>query len=125
MINNDRIVPITAVDLISMYGLILKAAAAAASGTAPTALAATNMAGDFVQSTNSAIVIASEPVASFTFDSSVTAGTVYFVPAYDYTGFSKTGATITTAGVDVEADGRTLYSATLASGTVTFAKVGF
>lgn len=125
MINNDRIVPITAVDLISMYGLILKAAAAAASGTAPTALAATNTAGDFVQSTNSATVIASEPVASFTFGSSVTAGTVYFVPAYDYTGFSKTGATITTAGVDVEADGRTLYSATLASGTVTFAKVGF
>lgn len=34
MINNDRIVPITALDLISMYGLILKLAAS----TAPDAL---------------------------------------------------------------------------------------
>lgn len=125
MINNDRIVPITAVDLISMYGLILAAAAAAASGTAPTKIDATDTAGDFTQATNSATVIASEPVKAFTFGSSVTAATVYFVPAYDYTGFTKTGATITPAGVDVVADGRTLYSATLSSGTLTFAKVGF
>ncbi len=121
MINTDRIVPITAVDLISMYGLILKLAAS----TAPTALAATDTAGDFTQSTNSATVLASEPVKSFTFGSSVTAATVYFVPAYDYAGFTKTGATLTEAGATVQADGRTLYSATLSSGTLTFAKVGF
>lgn len=125
MINNDRIVPITAIDLISNYGLILAAAAAAASGTAPTKIDATDTAGNFTQATNSATVIASEPVKTFTFGSSVTAATVYFVPAYDYAGFAKTGATITPAGVDVVADGRTLYSATLSSGTLTFAKVGF
>lgn len=121
MINNDRIVPITAVDLISMYGLILSLAAE----TAPTAIDATDTAGDFVQSTNSSTVIASEPVKSFNFGSSVTAGTVYFVPAYDYTGFSINGTTATTAGDTVSADGRTLYSATLSSGTITVAKVGF
>lgn len=121
MINTNRIVPITAIDLITMYGLILKLAAS----TAPTALNATDTAGDFTQSTNSATVLCSEPVKSFTFGSSVTAGTVYFVAAYDYTGFTKTGATLTTAGVDVVADGRTLYSATLSSGTLTFAQVGF
>lgn len=120
MINNDRIVPITAVDLITMYGLILKVG-----GVSVTALDATDTAGDFSQATNSETVICSEPVASFTFGTSVTAGTVYFVPAYDYSGFTKTGATLTEAGDTVNADGRTLYSATLASGTVTFAKVGF
>lgn len=124
MINNNRIVPITAIDLMTNYGLILAAAAAAASGTAPTKLDATDTAGDFSQTTNSATVLCSEPVKTLTFGSSVTAATVYFVPAYDYKGFTKTGATITVSG-DVDADGRTLYSATLSSGTLTIAKVGF
>ena len=121
MINTDRIVPITAVDLISMYGLVL----AVGLDSAPTKLDATDTAGDFSQTTNSATVIASEPVKTFNFGSSVTAATVYFVPAYDYAGFTKTGATLTPAGVDVVADGRTLYSATLSTNTLTFAKVGF
>lgn len=121
MINTDRIVPITAVDLITMYGLILKLAAS----TAPTALAATDTAGDFTVSTNSATLLANEPVKSLNFGSDVTAGTVYFVAAYDYTGFSINGTATTTAGATVEPDGRTLYSATLADGTVTIAKVGF
>lgn len=121
MINNDRIVPITAVDLLTMYGLVL----AVGLDSAPTKLDATDTAGDFSQTTNSATVLCSEPVKSFNFGSSVTAGTVYFIPGYDYAGFTKTGATLTNAGVDVVADGRTLYSATLSSGTLTFAKVGF
>ena len=124
MINNDRIVPITTVDLISMYGLILAASAAAASGTAPTALDAMDTAGDFAQSTNSATVLASEPVKTLNFGSSVTAATVYFVPAYDYAGFTKTGTTLTVTGT-VAADGRTLYKATLSTNALTIAKVGF
>ena len=121
MINNDRIVPITAIDLISMYALILKLAAQ----IAPTALDADDSEGDFTQATDSATVICSEPVKSLNFGASVTAGTVYFVPAYDYSGFAINGATVTTAGDAVDPDGRTLYSATLASGAVTVAKVGF
>lgn len=121
MINQDRIVPITAIDLISMYGLVL----ALAANTAPTALAATDTDGDFKQDTNSATVLCSEPVKTFGFGDGVTAGTVYFVAAYDYSGFTINGAATTTEGVTVEADGRTLYSATLADGAVTIAKVGF
>lgn len=120
MINQNRIVPITAVDLITMYGLILKVGSISV-----TALDAVDTAGDFSQTTNSATVLCSEPVKEFTFGATVSAGTVYFVPAYDYVGFKKTGATLTEAGVTVDADGRTLYSATLSSGTLTFAKVGF
>lgn len=121
MINTDRIVPIQKIDLISMYGLILKLAAS----TAPTKLTSATIEGDFSQETNSATVICDQPVKSLNFGSDVTAATVYFVPAYDYEGFTKTSATITTAGADVVADGVTLYSATLSTNTLTFAKVGF
>lgn len=125
MINNDRIVPITVIDLISMYGLVLAAAAAAASGTAPTKLDAVTTDGQFEQGTNSATVLCSEPVKSFDFAATATAGTVYFVPAFDYSGFTLAGVATATAGATVEADGRTLYTATLSSGTITIAKVGF
>lgn len=121
MINNDRIVPITTVDLLTMYGLILTLAA----DTAPTALAADDTEGDFTQATNSATVICNEPVKSLNFGASVTAGTVYFVPAYDYSGFLINGTATATEGVTVNPDGRTLYSATLASGDITIAQVGF
>ena len=121
MINNDRIVPITVIDLITMYGLILKLAAA----TAPTALAADDTAGDFTVSTNSATVLADEPVKTVNFGSGVSAGTVYFVPAYDYVGFSINGTATATAGATIDANDSTLYSATLADGTVTIAKIGF
>ena len=123
MINDARIVPITAVDLISMYGFVLAAAAAAASGTAPEKLAATDVA-TFEVDTNSKTYIASEPVKSLNFGSSITAGTIYFVPAYDFEGFTKTGATLTVTG-DVDPDSRTLYAATLSTNALTIAKVGF
>lgn len=122
-INDARIVPITSLDLISMYGIILSAAVAAASGTAPEKLAATDTA-VFDVSTNSKTYIAAEPVKKLTFGSSITVGTVYFVPAYDYEGFEKTGATLTVTG-DVDADGRTLYAATLSTNALTISKVGF
>lgn len=118
MINNDRIVPIQNVDLITMYGLILKLAA----GTAPSELEATSPA-VFEQSTNSATVLCDEPVKALNFGSSVTAATVYFVPALDYKGFTKTSATLTVSGTVVP-DGATLYSATLSTNALTIAKVG-
>lgn len=123
MINTKRIVSITATDLITNYGVILAAAAAAASGTAPTKLSVGNTAGVFAQSTNSATVLCDEPVKTLTFGSSVTAATVYFIPAYDYAGFEKTGATLVVSG-DVNKDGSTLYKATLSTNTLTIAKVG-
>lgn len=120
MINSDRIVPVTAIDLISLYGLIIKAA-----GPTLTAVNAKTVDGQFDVETAANALICSEPVKSLDFASSLNSATIYFVPAYDYKGFTKNGAAVTKAGVDVVADGRTLYTATLSTSTVTFAKVGF
>ena len=118
MINTNRIVPVTKTDLLTIYGNVLKIA-----NVSVTALAASDI-GVFEQDTNSATVICAEPVQSLNFGSSVTAATVYFIPAADYKGFTKTSATLTVSG-DVVADGSTLYTATLSTNTLTIAKVGF
>ena len=124
MINNERIVPVTATDLLSLYGLILKQDSNNASLAK---LDAVDTAGDFQIKSGSAPLIASEPVASCDIDataSSVSACTLYFVPAYNYKGFTIDGAKVTPTG-NVDADGRTLYKAVLGSGAITITKVGF
>ena len=123
MINANRIVPVTAVDLISLYGLILLQNS---NNSSLAKLSAINP-GEFQVTTNSATLIANEPVKTLDFDStasSVSAGTVFFVPAYDYVGFSIDGAKVTPTG-SVDPDGRTLYKAVLATGAITITKVGF
>ena len=124
MINNDRMVPVTATDLISLYSVIL---AQNSNNSSLAKLAASDTEGNFQIKTNSAVLIADEPAVSIDFDataSSVSAGTVYFVPAYGYKGFTIDGVAVTPTGA-VVADGRTLYKATLATGAITIAKVGF
>lgn len=124
MINTDRIVPVQATDLISLYGLILLQDS---NNSGLTALDASNI-GEFQITSGSAPLIADEPAKVIDIDataSSVSACTVYFVPAYDYKGFTVDGAAVVTAGATVNADGRTLYKATLSTGTITIAKVGF
>lgn len=116
MINNARIVPVTATSLIDIYGLILKDVSSIEK------LSATDPA-VFSQTTNSKTVLCDEPVSEFNFGSGVTAATVYFVPALNYKGFTKTSATLTVTG-DVAADGFSLYSATLSTNALTIAKVG-
>lgn len=118
MINYDRIVPVTQVDLLTLYGNTMKLA-----GTTVTALEADEI-GTFVMSSGSGNVLANEPVKSFDFASGVTSAKLYFIPAYDFEGFKVAGSPVTPTG-DIIADGRTLYTATLASGAVTIAKVGF
>lgn len=125
MINSDRIVPVTATDLITLYGLILKQDTTNNSTLA--ALNALNVEGDFKITSGSAPLLASQPAKSIDIDataSSVTAATIYFVPAYDYKGFTIDGSAITPTGT-VDADGRTLYKAVLATGAVTITKAGF
>lgn len=124
MINNDRIVPVTATDLISLYGLILTMNS---SNSGLTALDAEDVTGTFQITDGSNPLIASEPVSTCDIDattSSVSAATLYFVPAYDYSGFTIDGAAVTPTG-SVNADGRTLYKAVLATGAITITKVGF
>lgn len=119
MINTNRIVPVSRVDLLTLYGNIMTLA-----GTTVGAVEAAQP-GVFVVSTGSGNKIANEPVKSFDFASGVSSMTVYFIPAYDYEGFKVQGTAVETAGVDVDADSSTLYTATLSTGTVTIAKVGF
>lgn len=116
MINNDRVVPVQKIDLLTLWSGVLALANISATKLAHTDIAT------FSQTTNSATVIADEPVKSLNFGSTVTAGTVYFIPAVDYEGFTKTGATLTVTG-EVVADGVSLYSATLSTNALTIAKI--
>jgi hypothetical protein len=120
MINTNRIVPVTATDLIALYGTIMKLA-----GTSVTAVEASTTNGEFNLTTGSGNFLANEPVKKFTFGSSVTSAVIYFIAAYDYEGFVIGETPTATTGATVDPDGKTLYSATLSSGSVTIAKVGF
>ena len=123
MINDNRIVPVTAIDLLTLYGLVLLQN----SNNSSLAKLTADGAGEFQIKTNSAVLLANEPAKVIDLDttaSSVTAGTVYFVPAYDYEGFTIDGVKVTPTGA-VVADGRTLYKAVLATGAVTITKAGF
>ena len=124
MINTSRIVPVTGIDLLSLYGLILKEVLGVSSASL-TKVDASNPEGDFAITAAANALICSEPAKKIDFAAAVTSATLYFVAAYDYEGFTLAGVATETAGADVEADGKTLYSATLSSGTVTIAKVGF
>lgn len=120
MINNDRIVPVEKVDLLTLYGNILVIA-----GTTIDKVDATGASGAFELAEGSGNFIASEPVKSFDFGADVSAAVVYFIPTYDYVGFSIAGSAVETEGDEVEAGGVDLYTATLADSAVTIAKVGF
>lgn len=121
MINTDRIVPVQKIDLISLYALILKAG-----GDTITPVEAVNPAQFSITSAENSL-IANEPVAFCDIASGVSTATIYFVPAYDYTGFTINGATATIDedSDDVVADGVTLYKAELADGEITITQVGF
>lgn len=124
MINADRIVPVTATDLITLYALILKQDATNNSTLAK--LNADTIDGAFQIKSGSAPLIATEPVRVCDIDataSSVSACTLYFIPAFDYEGFTIDGAKVTPTGT-VKADGNTLYKAVLATGAITISKVG-
>jgi hypothetical protein len=118
MINANRIVPVQNADLLSLYATMLKIAQVSV-----TKLSATNP-GEFAQATSGTSVFCDEPVKKFNFGAGVSSALVYFVAAYDYEGFTVNGSPATTAGVAVEKDSSTLYTATLSSGTLTFAKIG-
>lgn len=119
MINSERIVPVTATDLLTLYGTILKAA-----NVSPTKLTTTTADGAFTIASASGTYIANEPVKSLEITAG-TSATIYFVAAYDYKGFTIAGGEVTTSGADVDPDGSTLYTATLSGGNaIAIAKIG-
>ena len=122
MVNNDRIVPITKIDYLSMIGTVLAIASVSAA-----TLAATNIEGDF-SVTEAGTFLANQPVKTLDFADGVASGTVYFVAGYDFEGITVAGAaaTIDDSGLaldDVKPDAVTLYTATLGSGEVTIAAI--
>lgn len=119
MINTERIVPVMATDLLTLYGNILTIA-----GETVAALQATSVGVFSLTTAASGDQLAAEPVESLDFAEGVSAATVYFIPALNYQGFTIAGAATTPTG-DVVADGSTLYKAELSSGAVTITKVGF
>lgn len=120
MINNNRIVPPQATDLMSLYGVILKQNS---NNSSLAKAEASDAEGNFSISTNSATLLLNEPAKTIDFTAAVSAATVFFVPALDYKGFTISGADATVSGT-VEADGSTLYKAVLSSSTVTITKEG-
>ena len=119
MINTERIVPVMATDLLTLYGNMFMIA-----GETVTALQATSVGVFNLTTAASGDQLAAEPVMSLDFATGVSAATVYFIPALNYQGFTIAGAATTPTG-DVVADGSTLYKAELSSGAVTITKVGF
>lgn len=119
MINNDRIVPIQKIDLLSMIGTVLNLI-----GTSYSVLETDDVLGDFTVEASGAAgnLLANQPVKTLNFADGVTSGTVYFVAAYDFAGFQIDGTAVTATG-DVQPDGVSLYKAVLADSAVTVTSV--
>lgn len=122
MINNDRIVPVQKIDLLTLIGTIL-----GLNGTSYTVLEASTIEGAFsvTESGDAGNLLANQPVQTLDFADGVTAGVVYFIAAYDFAGITVAGAaaTIADGSAEVQPDGVTLYKAALASGEVTITAV--
>ena len=124
MINKDRIIPVQATDLLSLYSVVLKMDS---NNSSLAKLDALDVDGNFQVTDGSAPLICSQPVETIDIDataSSVSAATIYFVPAYDYVGFSIDGTAVEVTG-DVEPNGASLYVATLSSGSISVEQIGF
>lgn len=119
MINTERIVPVQATDLITLYSRIF-----AVANVTVTPVSAGNAEGDFTVSAAATALLCNEPAKSIDIAAAVTSATIYFVPAYDYKGFTLAGTATVTAGDTVTADHGELYKAVLSGGTVTISKVG-
>ena len=120
MINKDRVVATTAIDLITLYSRIF-----AIAGVTVSAIEAKNPNGEFEISEDPAnAVLASEPVKSLDFAAGATAAVVYFAPTYDYEGFKIAGVPVTATGDAVVADHANLYRAELSGGAVSISAIG-
>lgn len=104
MINKNRVVPVKATDLISLYGTIVKLA-----DTSHTYEVLDPAAGIIApENTAQKYYIASEPVKYFDFTDATADCDVYFVADYGFKGFKQTVAS-GSATVDAESAG--LYKA--------------
>lgn len=119
MINSDRIVPVQATDLISLYAVILKQDS---NNSSMAKASASDVEGDFTISTTG-IKLCDQPLKSCNITGA--SATIYFVADYKYEGFFLSGVfeEPQAGSADVVADG-SLYCAVLSSGDITITKVG-
>ena len=105
MINENRIVPVTKTDLISLYGFILNM-------TDPGIYAKLDPVEigvfEIPESYTAGALICSEPVKTIDLTNLAEDTWVVFVPAYDFEGV--TGATLEESGDEIIPDGVSLYS---------------
>ena len=126
MINEDRIVPVTDTDLLSLYAkLLVVATSGAAVAVEPKAIAELE-----VNSTNlesaTGVGLCTEPVKTLAIDDTVTDGAViWFVPAYDFEYVSYDGAVVAEADDLERVDPSELYLVEIDSGAATVSKFGF
>ena len=122
MINKDRIVPIEKIDFLSMIGTVMNLM-----GASNFHVDATDAEGNLTVTGSGDVgtVLANQPLVSANFPAGVTAGVLYFVPDYKFSGFKVAGVAVEpTDGSDTpDYKGVALYSATISSGDVTVAAV--
>ena len=113
MINNERIVPIQKIDRLSAIGEILNLV-----GVSFNVLNPSTIEGDFKAPNDNDISLASQPVKTLDFTDVSYSPQIYFIPAYDFAGFTKDGTALNTFG-SVQPDGVTLYKVVF-SGTAVY-----
>lgn len=116
MINDDRIVPVQKIDLLSLYYTIINANRE--SDEPFNVLRPNTVKGNFAIDEDGTY-FANQPVKSIDIANGDLSWYVYFVPAYDYVGFTVGGqaAIISNEGSEISAvvqpDGVSLYLATM------------
>ena len=114
MINNDRIIPIMAVDRLTSIGEILTIA-----NVSFAVVEADDIEGNFtVSATGNKLLAQAAKKINFT----AASATVYFIPGFGFEGFEVSGTAVTPTGT-VKKDCSSLYKAVLASGAVTVTAV--
>jgi len=116
MINNDRIVPITAISLLDIYGSVCKQMAAAQS-IDMVKLSISGAPGIF-EVEEAGVYFCDEPVKHLEIAAAADPTGVFFVPAYDFEGISIGGVEQDLTAYDIQPDGRSLYQAQASSGSV-------
>lgn len=126
MINKDRIVPVTATDLITLYSVLvgfMMQSNATLNKIDPTTVDGVF---EFVEATTGPVIL-SQPAKEIKVASTVETVSFMFVPDYTFEGVTVDGVAMPVAegSAAVEPDGYSFYGATVASGTVTYKKFGF
>ena len=118
MINNDRIVPVQRIDLLSLYATMLKIA-----GHDFDLLSAATIDGQFeIPSDASGALFANQPVKSVELGDAESLA-MYFVADYSFSGFTYDGDAVPTTGDDIVPDACTLYYAESGVGGITITNV--